>query len=78
MMRIADTVVMIENGKVVERGGFEELRARGGPFAALIGDAARPPRGLKVDTGLGLSVEERFMTPVRPRSKMEWPGKSIL
>lgn len=78
MMRIADTVVMIENGKIVERGGFEELRARGGAFAALIGEVTRPTQGLKVDTGLGLGVEEMFMTPVRPRSKMEWRRKTTL
>ncbi|KAK4121932.1 P-loop containing nucleoside triphosphate hydrolase protein [Parathielavia appendiculata] len=37
MMKIADRVVMIEGGVVVEQGGYEELVARGGKFKALVG-----------------------------------------
>ncbi|KAH8669513.1 P-loop containing nucleoside triphosphate hydrolase protein [Tricladium varicosporioides] len=49
MMQIASEVVVIEHGRVVEKGGFEELRRRGGPFARLI--------GLKKDE-LGLETKE--------------------
>ena len=51
MMRIAGTVIMIENGKVVERGGFEELKARGGAFESLItagGVRSSQPRVLRL------------------------------
>lgn len=42
MMRIAENVVFLEGGQVVEQGGFEELRRKGGPFARLIsGEMAR-------------------------------------
>lgn len=37
MMRLADMVVVVEEGKVVERGGFEQLCRRRGAFAKLIG-----------------------------------------
>ncbi|KAK4141345.1 P-loop containing nucleoside triphosphate hydrolase protein [Dichotomopilus funicola] len=38
MMRLADRVVMVEDGVVVEEGGYEELVGRvGGKFAGLVG-----------------------------------------
>jgi ATP-binding cassette subfamily B (MDR/TAP) protein 1 len=37
MMRVADRVVMVEGGVVVESGGYEELVGRGGRFRALVG-----------------------------------------
>lgn len=37
MMRMADRVAMVEDGTVVEQGGYEELVKRGGKFAALVG-----------------------------------------
>ncbi|KXX74620.1 Alpha-factor-transporting ATPase [Madurella mycetomatis] len=37
MMRLADRVVMIEDGVVVEQGGYEELVRRGTKFAGLVG-----------------------------------------
>lgn len=61
MMRVADTVVMIEDGRVVESGSFRELRGRGGKFAALIGSV----REKDVDM-------ERVITPVRGRNRMTW------
>ena len=36
MMRIADRVVMVEGGRVVEEGRFEELMAKGGRFRGLV------------------------------------------
>ncbi|KAI9641034.1 ATP-dependent permease [Ciborinia camelliae] len=39
MMKIAGRVVVMEEGKIVESGGFEELKNRvGGKFGALIGE----------------------------------------
>ena len=38
MMRVADEIVMVKGGMIVERGGFEELRRRGGEFSDLIGE----------------------------------------
>ncbi|KAK3485208.1 P-loop containing nucleoside triphosphate hydrolase protein [Neurospora hispaniola] len=41
MMRIADRVVMIEGGMVVEEGGYDELRrTKGGRFAGLVSGGA--------------------------------------
>ncbi|KAK4225426.1 putative ABC transporter expressed in the mitochondrial inner membrane [Podospora fimiseda] len=37
MMRIADKIVMVENGVVVETGEYEELCRREGKFAELVG-----------------------------------------
>ncbi|KAK4187799.1 putative ABC transporter expressed in the mitochondrial inner membrane [Podospora australis] len=37
MMRIADTVVMVENGIVVETGSYEALVKKGGKFTSLVG-----------------------------------------
>ena len=37
MMRVADRVVMVENGTVVESGGYEELVASGRRFAQMVG-----------------------------------------
>ncbi|ESZ90092.1 hypothetical protein SBOR_9525 [Sclerotinia borealis F-4128] len=39
MMKMAGRVVVMEEGKIVEKGGFEELKNRvGGKFGALIGE----------------------------------------
>ena len=40
MMQIADTIVVIENGRVVEQGSFDKLIRRGGQFARLVGVGA--------------------------------------
>ncbi|TKA77577.1 hypothetical protein B0A49_02831 [Cryomyces minteri] len=52
MMRIAQNIVMLDQGQVVEEGGFDELMARRGEFARLLsggewtGDQqARPQKG---------------------------------
>lgn len=37
MMKVADEVVMVEDGRVVETGSYEDLRTRGGSFARLVG-----------------------------------------
>ncbi|PVH77878.1 P-loop containing nucleoside triphosphate hydrolase protein [Cadophora sp. DSE1049] len=70
MMRIASEVVVIEDGRVVERGGFEELKRKGGAFSRLIGVKAKPR-----------DVEHRrSMTPIkgmgRNRESWAWMRKS--
>ncbi|PBP26345.1 bile salt export pump [Diplocarpon rosae] len=63
MMRVADEVVVLEHGKVVERGPFEELRLRGGAFSRLVGYK-------KAD---GVEVKDtKTMTPVKGRSRESW------
>ncbi|KAK4176579.1 putative ABC transporter expressed in the mitochondrial inner membrane [Triangularia setosa] len=48
MMRVADRIVMVEAGSVVEVGGYEELVRRGGKFASLVtGGAWEPGTGKK-------------------------------
>lgn len=36
MMRMADKIVVVEQGRVVQEGGFEELKRKDGPFRRLI------------------------------------------
>jgi ATP-binding cassette subfamily B (MDR/TAP) protein 1 len=66
MMRVADHIVVIEGGRVVEEGrnGFEELARRDGAFARLVG---RGDVNLEVER-----VEERAMTPVKGRNRQSW------
>jgi ATP-binding cassette subfamily B (MDR/TAP) protein 1 len=57
MMRVADRVVMVEGGVVVESGGYEELMGRGGRFRGLVGGGVWT--GSEVRTGIGGSGEWR-------------------
>lgn len=59
MMRIADEIVVVEHGKVVERGAFEALRTRGGPFSRLIGYTK-------------VVEERRVLTPIKARTRESW------
>jgi ATP-binding cassette subfamily B (MDR/TAP) protein 1 len=72
MMRISDTVIVVEAGRVVEEGSFEELRCRGVALARLIGEGGRE------SFGLGLGNVERLMTPVKGRAKESWVRKMSL
>ncbi|KAF2021965.1 P-loop containing nucleoside triphosphate hydrolase protein [Aaosphaeria arxii CBS 175.79] len=36
MMAIAENIIMLDKGKVIEEGGFDDLRYRGGPFSRLL------------------------------------------
>jgi ABC-type multidrug transport system fused ATPase/permease subunit len=42
-IRSADTIVVLEDGRVVEQGPHEDLLARRGRYAALYEDWAREP-----------------------------------
>lgn len=66
MMRVADEVVVVDAGRIVERGPFVELRGRGGRFSRLIG----------VSRG-EVAMEERAMTPVEGRRKGNWRKTSV-
>lgn len=72
MMRIADEVVVIESGTVVEKGGFEELRGRGGTFSRLIGGIGVG----EVERGDGKGLTD-LMTPVRSRGREAWRKGSL-
>lgn len=76
MMKIADEVVMIEGGRVVERGGFEELRRRRGKFADLIGENTK---GLFGSAELEEPKMEfgRLMTPIDSRARNTGRKRSI-
>ena len=70
MMRVADCIVVIEGGRVVEEGryGFDELRRRDGPFARLVG---RQDMNSEVER-----VEEQAMTPVKGRNRQSWARRT--
>ncbi|KAF2177036.1 P-loop containing nucleoside triphosphate hydrolase protein [Zopfia rhizophila CBS 207.26] len=53
MMAIAEHIVMLDRGKVVEEGTFDELKRKRGPFARLLrgGDGEAPERGEWRDDG---------------------------
>ncbi|TVY44090.1 ABC transporter B family member [Lachnellula occidentalis] len=68
MMRIADQVVVIEAGRIVETGSFAELRNRGGRFSKLIGLSRRDEV---------VAEEVRVMTPVEGRNRMTWTKGSV-
>jgi len=70
MMRGADTILVLDHGKIVEKGGFEELRRRGGPFAALIGEET----AIKAQSEGSEIVEMSF---VESRTKASWNRSSL-
>jgi ATP-binding cassette subfamily B protein/subfamily B ATP-binding cassette protein MsbA len=43
-VRMADLVVVLKDGRLVEHGSLETLLARGGPFAAMYGSQSQEPR----------------------------------
>lgn len=58
MMKMAGRVVVMEEGKIIESGGFDELKNRvGGKFGALVGDGSRDAVVMEKenDTGEGSS-----------------------
>ncbi|KAF7922906.1 hypothetical protein EAE99_007098 [Botrytis elliptica] len=54
MMKMAGRVVMMEEGKIVESGGFDELKNRvGGKFGALVGDDSRDTAAMEEENDIG-------------------------
>jgi ATP-binding cassette subfamily B (MDR/TAP) protein 1 len=74
MMRVAERIVVIECGKVVETGSFDELRALKGAFGRLIGDV-KQRKSVTKSVGLGFEIEE--MSPVEARSRDSWARKAL-
>ena len=70
MMRVADRVVVVENGRVAETGGFEELMRRGGALGMLLG-TERDSEGL----GLEMEVVESPTSPIEIRKRDSWVRK---
>lgn len=60
MMRIAENIVMLEHGRVVEHGRFDELRKKGGAFAMLI-SGGKPVKSVQ--------VPKRALTAVKARKR---------
>lgn len=77
MMRIMSRIVVMDQGFVAEEGGFEELSARRGKFAELLGHGAWAPSQYKVASKTGGNVRKGTwndcMTPVSP----SFPDSSI-
>lgn len=54
MMRMAGRVVVMEEGRIVESGGFEELKNKvGGKFGALIGDELGVSGAMEEENNIG-------------------------
>jgi ATP-binding cassette subfamily B (MDR/TAP) protein 1 len=53
MMKVADEIVVVEGGRVVETGSYEELRTAGGSFTRLVGLGERPDVGRTREKGKG-------------------------
>ncbi|RDW73324.1 hypothetical protein BP6252_07231 [Coleophoma cylindrospora] len=64
MMRIAGHIVVLDHGKVVDQGGFEELKEHGGAFTRLIGKKKR--------TAKAPAVIKPPVMPFGGRSRGSW------
>lgn len=63
MMKVADRIVLLEQGRVVEEGSFQSLARHGKAFRTLIGREMQEECGDTVDN---------ILTPIRPRNKNTW------
>jgi ATP-binding cassette subfamily B (MDR/TAP) protein 1 len=74
MMKIANRVVVMEDGVVKETGTFDELRKKGGAFTRLIGRwDGDPGNGNEDSSETVLEEMRKMMTPVDGREKENWP-----
>ncbi|KAL3421354.1 ABC a-pheromone efflux pump [Phlyctema vagabunda] len=69
MMRIASKIIVLEHGKVVEQGEFNELQAKGGAFSKLIAAKAEVTEFLEETAGTVLTPP---IKPSESRSKARW------
>lgn len=72
MMKIAGRIVVIDQGTVVEEGAYDDLLARRGRFAAILGAAARidessSPRGVGEEQLARTGTGSNASPPARPR-----------
>ncbi len=63
-IRRADTILVVEEGRIVERGGHEELLSRGGRYADLYTRQYGLEGNLFLNPGEAVRVEEDVPTPV--------------
>jgi subfamily B ATP-binding cassette protein MsbA len=63
-IRRADTILVVESGRIVERGRHEELLARGGRYADLYTRQYGLEANLYLNPGEGVKVEEDVKVPV--------------
>ncbi|KAB8302969.1 hypothetical protein EYC80_006282 [Monilinia laxa] len=66
MMKIAERVVVMEEGKIVDSGGFEELKNRvAGKFAALIGEGLGNNKTMEEQNDIGEGSSKAVSTANR-------------
>jgi ATP-binding cassette subfamily B (MDR/TAP) protein 1 len=70
MMQAASRILVVDSGRIVESGEFEELKSAGGAFARLIGKKHQY-------VGLGLRAEDGAMTPAEARNRQSWQSTSF-
>jgi ATP-binding cassette subfamily B (MDR/TAP) protein 1 len=68
MMRVADRVIVVENGRIAETGGFDDLTQRDSAFSRLVGM-------VRQNVGLGLEIEESAASPIEVRKRESWIRK---
>lgn len=66
MMRMVGRIVVMHEGYVAEEGGFEDLLARRGEFAALLGGGAWAPAATRPATAARERALQRLAGPPQP------------
>jgi ATP-binding cassette subfamily B (MDR/TAP) protein 1 len=78
MVKVADCVLVLEKGRIVESGGFEELCGRGGVFGrVMMGGGMGRGESLRVDRDEKEEEDEDIITPVEQRKRSSWVGVGL-